>query len=145
MKGQIMDKFTKITVGFVTQVFEEDDKGRFVCTDQQFIAGDQCDYEDAQGNPIEPQEHQYQPFNMTMLSKDEIIARLDDVLISIDAGGEQSKRFADGIKILRKVLGYFQPDDDVFSEAQRRSYLKDKLRRLSIEAEGINPHFSQAH
>ena len=61
-----MDKFTKITVGFVAQSFEKDDKGRFVCTRQEFIAGDQCDYEDAQGNPIDPPDHKYQPYNMTL-------------------------------------------------------------------------------
>ena len=47
-----MDKFTKITVGFVTQTFDKKHKGRFVCTHQEFIAGDECDYEDAQGNPV---------------------------------------------------------------------------------------------
>ncbi len=61
-----MDKFTKITVGFVAQTFEKNDKGEFVCTRQEFIAGDQCDYEDAQGNPIDPPDHEYQPYNMTL-------------------------------------------------------------------------------
>ena len=55
-----MEEFTKITVGFVTQAFKKDDKGKFVCTHQEFIAGDQCDYEDAEGNPIEPPGHEYQ-------------------------------------------------------------------------------------
>jgi len=61
-----MDKFTKITVGFVAQGFERDDRGKFVCTKQKFIAGDQCDYEDAEGNPIDPPDHEYQPYNMTL-------------------------------------------------------------------------------
>ena len=61
-----MDSFTKITVGFVTQTFEKDDEGRFVCTRQEFIAGDQCDCEDEQGKPIEPPDHEYQPYNMTL-------------------------------------------------------------------------------
>ena len=61
-----MDKFTKITVGFVAQTFEKNDKGRFVCTRQEFIAGDQCDYEDAEGNPIDPPDYEYQPYNMTL-------------------------------------------------------------------------------
>jgi hypothetical protein len=62
---------------------------------------------------------------------------IEKVLQSLDAGGKQSKRFAEEIKTLRKVLGYPQPTDDVFDEVQRRSYLTDKLRRLSIEAEGL--------
>ncbi len=61
-----MERFTKITVGFVTQTFEKNDKGRFVCTAQEFIAGDQCDYEDAEGNPIKPPDYEYQPYNMTL-------------------------------------------------------------------------------
>lgn len=61
-----MDKFIKITVGFVTQTFEKNASGKFVCNKQEFIAGDQCDYEDAEGNPIDPPEHRYQPYNMTL-------------------------------------------------------------------------------
>ena len=61
-----MDKFTKITVGFVVQAFEKDASGRFVCTRQEFIAGDHCDYEDAEGNPIDPPDYEYKPYNMTL-------------------------------------------------------------------------------
>ena len=65
-----MEKFTKITVGFVTQCYEKNDDGdKFVCTHQEFIAGDQVDYEDANGNTITPPKHVYQPFEM-VLSKD---------------------------------------------------------------------------
>jgi hypothetical protein len=64
-----MDSFTKITVGFVTQTFEKNDKGRFVCTRQEFIAGDQCDYEDAEGNTVEPPDYEYQPYNMLLRSE----------------------------------------------------------------------------
>ena len=99
-----MKKFTKITTGFVTQVYERNAKGKFVCTSQEFIAGDQVDYEDVGGNAITPPEHQYQPFNMTMLSKDQIIERLDVVLNSIDVGREQSRQFSHEIKILEKLL-----------------------------------------
>ena len=61
-----MDKFNKITVGFVIQTFARTPEGNFVCTGQEFIAGDQVDYEDAKGRPIEPPEHKYQPYNMTL-------------------------------------------------------------------------------
>ena len=61
-----MKKFTKITVGFVVQTFEKNDAGQFVCTRQEFIAGDQVDCEDEQGNPIEPPEHPYQQFKMSL-------------------------------------------------------------------------------
>jgi hypothetical protein len=53
-----MDKFNKITVGFVVQTFEKNKSGKFVCTKQE--------YEDIEGNPIEPPDHRYQPYNMTL-------------------------------------------------------------------------------
>ena len=61
-----MEKFTKITIGFVTQTYEKSAAGEFVCMSQEFIAGDQVDYEDVVGNTITPPEHKYQPFNMTL-------------------------------------------------------------------------------
>ena len=99
-----MEKFTKITVGFVTQSYEKDAAGKFICTEQEFVAGDSIDYEDLGGNTLAPPDHEYQPFNMTLLSRDEIIDRLGDVLSSIDVGGEQSRQFAPEIKTLYGLL-----------------------------------------
>ena len=99
-----MEKFTKITVGFVTQSYEQNAAGNFICTEQQFIAGDQVDYEDADGIAITPPEHDYQPFNMSLLSGAEIAANIEDVLLSIDVGGEQSRQFAFEVDMLKKVL-----------------------------------------
>lgn len=60
-----MDKFTKITIGFVCQTYKKNAEGIFVCTRQEFIAGDQCDCEDMEGNPLESiPEHAYQPYDM---------------------------------------------------------------------------------
>ena len=61
-----MDNFVKITTGDVRQYFEPDENGVFVCTGQEFIASDLCDYwaEDDGGQPIDPQVHQYQPYDM---------------------------------------------------------------------------------
>jgi len=61
-----MEKFNKITVGFVIQSFEKDTAGKFTCIRQEFIASDQVDYEDVDGNPIKPPKHLYQQFNMTL-------------------------------------------------------------------------------
>ena len=71
-----------------------------------------------------------------MLNK--LYEAIEEVLDSIDVGGEQSRQFAGEIKILREVIGYPQPNDDVFTDVQRKRYLTEKLRRLSIEAEGLN-------
>ena len=67
-----MEKFTKITVGFVTQSYEKNAAGKFICTGQEFIASDQVDCENVDGNTITPPEHDYQPFNMSLLSGAEI-------------------------------------------------------------------------
>lgn len=143
-----MDKFTKTTVGFVTQTFKRNHRGRFVCTHQEFIAGDQCDYEDAEGNPIEPPNHEYQPYNMTLRSRppkettevtmlNKVYEAIEEVLESLDVGGEQSRQFAEEIKILREVIGHPEPVKDALDEIQRRGQMVTKLRRLAVEAEGL--------
>ena len=51
MNENEIEKYTKTTTGFVTQTFTK--RGdNFVCTDQEFIAGDECDYE-VDGEPID--------------------------------------------------------------------------------------------
>ena len=99
-----MDKFNKITVGFVIQMFEKNAAGKFICTNQEFIAGDDVQFENLKGDPIELPEHEYQPFNMTLISREEIIDRLGDALTGIDVGGEQSKQFTHEIKVLDGLL-----------------------------------------
>ena len=112
-----MDKFTKITVGFVAQTFKRNDEGRFVCIRQEFIAGDQCDYEDAEGNSVDPQEHEYQPYNMTLKSQppkemmepamlNRAYEAIEEVLESLDVRGEQSRQFAEEIRVLRNVISH---------------------------------------
>lgn len=57
----------KITIGFVIQTYNEDGK----CTGQEFVAGDQVDWEDENGEPIDApvqtaswRDYEYQPFDM---------------------------------------------------------------------------------
>ncbi len=51
----------KITTGFVIQTYNDNGK----CTSQEFIAGDQVDWETDDGQPIEaPGNEEYQPFDM---------------------------------------------------------------------------------
>ena len=59
-----MDNFIKRTDGYVEQYFEKNKDGVFVCTAQEFFASDLCEYVDDGKEPIEPQVHQYQPYNM---------------------------------------------------------------------------------
>jgi hypothetical protein len=97
-------EFNKITTGFVVQKYRKNSIGKFRCIHQEFVAGDDVQFENIKGDSIEAPEHEYHPFNMTMVSKDEIIDRLGDVLTSIDVGGEQSRQFAYEIKILDELL-----------------------------------------
>ncbi len=97
-------EFNKVTTGFVVQKYRKNRTGKFRCVHQEFVAGDDVQFESLKGDSIEAPEHEYQPFNMTLVSIDEIIDRLDDVLTSIDVGGEQSRQFAHEIKILDKLL-----------------------------------------
>ena len=62
---------------------------------------------------------------------------IEEVLESIDVGGEQSRQFAEEIKILKQVIGYPEPDSNTFDETQRRSQIVQKLRRLAVESEGL--------
>ena len=97
-------EFNKVTTGFVIQKYRKNSAGKFTCIHQEFIAGDDVQFENLKGDKIEAPEHDYQPFNMTLLSSSQIIDRLGDVLTSIDVGGEQSRQFAHEIKILDELL-----------------------------------------
>ena len=97
-------EFNKVTTGFVVQKYRMDKAGKFACLHQEFIAGDDVHFENRKGDSIEAPEHEYQPFNMTRLSQDQIIGRLADVLTRIDVGGKQSRQFSREIKIIAGLL-----------------------------------------
>ena len=62
---------------------------------------------------------------------------LEQILENLDAGGEQSRAFADEIAALREVLGYPAPLEDRCGELQRRRSIARKLQRLAVEAQGL--------
>jgi len=97
-------EFNKVTTGFVIQKFRKDNTGKFRCTHQEFIAGDDVQFENVKDESIEAPDHEYQQFNMTLISNSQIIDQLGDVLTSIDVGSEQSRQFAHEIKILDELL-----------------------------------------
>ena len=141
-----MNQFKKITVGFVVQRYEQGGERRFVCVEQEFVAGDQCDFEDAEGNPIEPPEHEYQPYTMTLLSEerlrqlpmfDKVYDAIEEVLQSLDVGGEQSRQFSDEIRTLRDAIGCPGPLEWLVEQSQRRPPIVEKLRTLALEAGGL--------
>jgi hypothetical protein len=62
---------------------------------------------------------------------------IEEVLKSLDVGGEQSRQFAEEIKILRDVTGHRQSVEDTSDEIQRRGRIVQTLRRLAFEAAGL--------
>ena len=63
--------------------------------------------------------------------------KIETVLSTLDVGGEQSRQFADEIKLLKEMLGYPEPVEDEWDEIQRREILAQKLKCLAVEAKGI--------
>ena len=61
-----MKNFKKITTGFVIQDYVTLPNGTSVCQGQEFIAGDQVDYEDSDGNlvSVDTLKEEYCPFEM---------------------------------------------------------------------------------
>ena len=62
---------------------------------------------------------------------------IEAILEGLDAGGEQSRAFAEEIKMLKEVLGYPEPATDALDETLRRCQIARKLERLAIRAEGL--------
>ena len=62
-----VDEYTKTTVGFVSQTFTRQPDGTYVCTDQEFICGDdvsrEVDGEDV-SDTLTLSDEVYQPLNM---------------------------------------------------------------------------------
>jgi hypothetical protein len=70
-----------------------------------------------------------------MLNK--VYEAIEEVLESLDVGGEQSRQFAEEIRILRSVIGHPKPVKGAADEIRRRGRIVQKLRRLAVEAEGL--------
>jgi len=77
----------KITTGFVIQTFDTD-KGRFVS--QEFVAGEQVDYEDTDGEAVDSDllkvkgKDAYQPFDM--VQPGHATAKASEVIVEISGG-----------------------------------------------------------
>ena len=67
----------------------------------------------------------------------EVYDTVEAILEGLDAGGEQSRAFAEEIKMLKDVLGYPEPAEDALGETLRRCQIARKLERLAIQAEDL--------
>ena len=97
-------EFSKITSGFVVQKYRKDSDGKFQCIWQEFVAGDDVQFENSKGDSIDQPNHDYQQFNMTLLSTGLIVNYIMEVLKTLNVGGAQSRQFAGEIRILDALV-----------------------------------------
>lgn len=73
----MIQKYNKITPGFVTQLFQKQDE-KFVCVEQSFIAGDLVDREDDRGEPVDVdvRDEVYNPFHMVQPGLDYYVVEI---------------------------------------------------------------------
>jgi hypothetical protein len=67
----------------------------------------------------------------------EVYDAVEAVLESLDAGGEQSRAFADEIRMLKNLLGYPEPVQDDLGETLKRCQIARKLERLALQAQDL--------
>jgi hypothetical protein len=67
----------------------------------------------------------------------EVYDTIEAILESLDAGGEQSRAFADEIQMLKNLLGYSEPAQDDLGETLQRCQIARKLERLALQAEDM--------
>lgn len=82
------------------QRYRKDKSGKLICIHQEFIAGDEVQYEDSKGETIRSPEHTYQPFNMALLSGYQIAEILRNALNRLQMRGQ----FDLGIQTLKALL-----------------------------------------
>ncbi len=102
----MIDKFVKITPGFVSQTFVKNDEAKHVCVRQEFTAGEPSDYEDDQGRPLKKMpDHEHHFFDMVQ---------------------PQPK-----VKYLlyNELLGYLE-DEEAFEAASREEALEQIVRNM---------------
>lgn len=94
------DSFTKTTVGFVTQTFDKNGK----CTHQEFIAGDQVDYNDANGEEISADdvEEYYQSYEMVQPNT--------EIVIHVEGGLIQNVEIPSGFNDLVVIVKDYDTD-----------------------------------
>jgi len=66
-----------------------------------------------------------------------LLKKIEEVLESIDVGGEQSRQFAGEIKLLKEIIGLPNVPEDEMGELQMRELIAAKLWLLAVEAQGL--------
>ena len=130
-------EFHKITTGFVIQKYVTMG-GNHICVGQEFIAGDQVDYEDSNGEPVsvDTSKENYQPFEMKMPQP---VGVNGLKFVCPDCGGTILESVQDGIHVSR-VLN-IDPDGnfdfgDISSEADMDRYQCENCGFTLEDSEG---------
>jgi hypothetical protein len=66
-----------------------------------------------------------------------LLEKVEELLESINVGGEQSRQFAGEIQLLKEVIGLPVTPEDEMDEIQRRDFIAARLCLLAIEASGL--------
>ncbi len=121
-------KYKKVAVGFVTQNFEENDEGVFVCTGQTFTCGDEVDYEDEYGENIEDQldttKEAYFPYNMVQPKSEKT-----KVILAVCSGCVSDVQIPSGVSV--EIRDYDIDGKNIEKEA---SISAQKSHQIQIHA-----------
>lgn len=71
-----------------------------------------------------------------------LLEKVEELLESINVGGEQSRQFAGEITLLKEIIGLPVTPEDQMDDIQWREFITTKLRLLAIEAEGLTADLS---
>ena len=111
----------KITVGFVIQTYSDDGHG-LDCIAQEFVAGDQVDWEDGEGEFIPTPVHNYHPFEMVQPATEGLIDLSANGVVLTDGGIIEHPEDYDGAIRRRDKDGNMmevrEPGDEGYEEWQ---------------------------
>ena len=110
-----MEAFMKITEGFVVESYALDGTDRFVCVYQKFVPVSEPSFKDLNNRPIDPPDHeprhsliawrvQEEDPGTVTTTETRLRSAIEQVLETLDAGGEQSRQFAEEIQVLTEAI-----------------------------------------
>jgi hypothetical protein len=119
VKKQEIKIYQKVTVGFVAQKYKINKKGKYNCTHQVFVAGDEVTYEDDEGNSITiPQildKEEYFPFEMEQPIEKKFPTPQEKLELALAIMSErQIGQYRKGIGLLAKGVKIDDMPGDIF-------------------------------
>ncbi len=103
-----MNKFEKVTTGFVSQSFEKGDDGNFHCKSLSFCAGD-VEYEDNFGDALPPEKLQ-EATEKEISHPFEMVQPNTEIVILVEGGLIQNVLFPSGLNDVAVVVKDYDTD-----------------------------------